>query len=69
MNRGVASQVGAHGTGVLSVDIAAGLANLDLVDRHLQRAGQRRHQGFALLDRCNAARRAERGPSPRQPRQ
>ena len=68
-DRVIAPRVGAHGAGVLGVDIAAGLADLDLVDRHLQRAGERRHQRLALLDQMQrrAPRRAR--PKPRQPRQ
>jgi hypothetical protein len=64
MVEGIAPWVGAHRAGILRVDIAAGLADLDLVDRDLERAGERRHQRLALLDQCSAARRAERGPSP-----
>jgi hypothetical protein len=65
----VALRIGAHGAGVLRIDIAAGLADLDLVDRHLQGAGQRRHQRLALLDQMQrrAPRRAR--AKPRQPRQ
>jgi hypothetical protein len=53
----------------LRIDIAAGLADLDLVDRDLQRAGERRHQRLALLDQMQrrAPRRAR--PEPRQARQ
>jgi hypothetical protein len=47
---GVALFVSADGAGVLRVDIAAGVADNDFFDRCFQRARQRRHQLFALLD-------------------
>jgi len=53
----------------LRVDIAAGLADLDLIDRDLQRACERRHQRLALLDQVQrgAPRRARAQTG--QPRQ
>jgi len=49
-HRGVAARIGAHRAGVLRVDVAAGAAHFDLLDRGLQCSGERRHQRLALLD-------------------
>jgi hypothetical protein len=55
--------------GILRVDIAAGAADLDLLQRGLHRGRERRHDQLALLDQeqRRAARRAR--AEPRQPRQ
>ena len=68
-DRGIAPRVGADGAGILRVDIAAGVADLDLVDRHLQRAGQRRHQRLALFDQMQRRAPRRTRSKPRQPRQ
>jgi len=54
---------------ILGIDITAGLADLDLVDRHLQCTGQRRHQRFGFLIRCHAPPPRRTRAEPRQPRQ
>ena len=68
-DRGIAPRVGADRAGILGVDIAAGLANLDLVDRHLQRGGKRRHQRLALLDQMQGCAARRTRAESRQPRQ
>ena len=66
MHRGIAPRVGAHRARILAVDIAADLADRDLLHRGLQRGGERRHQLLAPLDERErgATRRAR--PEPRQ---
>ena len=61
--------VGADRAGILRVDIAADLADLDFLHRRFQRGGKRRHQQFALFDEMQrrAPRRAR--AQSRQPRQ
>ncbi|GCC47986.1 hypothetical protein chiPu_0031862, partial [Chiloscyllium punctatum] len=68
-DRGIAARIGAHRAGVLCIDVSAGLADLDLVDRDLQRRGQRRHQRFALLDQMQRRAPRRTRTQARQPRQ
>jgi hypothetical protein len=68
-DRGLAARVGAHRARVLGVDVAAGPADLDLLERGCERLPERRHDLLALLDQKerSAARRAR--PEPGQARQ
>ncbi|OIQ68392.1 hypothetical protein GALL_500140 [mine drainage metagenome] len=68
-DRLIAPRVGTHRAGILGVDIAAGLADLDLVNRNLKRGGERGHQRFALLDQMQRRAPSRAGSEPRQPRQ
>jgi len=50
MMPGSRPRIGAHRAGILRIDIAADAADLDLLERGLQRGGERRHDLLALLD-------------------
>ena len=68
-DRGVAAGIGADCAGTLGIDVAAGLADLDPVDRNLQRGSERRHQRIALLDQMQRRAPRRTRTEPRQPRQ